>query len=148
MGSDVLAGNARPSAGLPVRPDGVPLMPTDPTIPDSSDTGRRLEVDACESVNEVVSADTVPPKDQDTESVPAPQTEGPRRPTSSMEAYDLLFESNEPVAIGQYLIRNKIGQGGMGAVFRARQMNLDREVALKVLARHLLDDDKFVHRFK
>src|SRR5262245_26655696 len=40
-----------------------------------------------------------------------------------------------------------IGQGGMGAVYKARQPGLDRIVALKVLPRGAGDDPEFAGRF-
>lgn len=49
--------------------------------------------------------------------------------------------------LGQYQIREELGAGGMGAVYRAYQPNLDREVALKVLASELAAESDYVQRF-
>ncbi|MBI5877184.1 MAG: serine/threonine protein kinase [Chloroflexi bacterium] len=51
-------------------------------------------------------------------------------------------------ALGQYEILEEIGRGGMGAVFRARHKILNRDVAIKVLAPHLVFDQQFVARFR
>lgn len=49
--------------------------------------------------------------------------------------------------LGQYEIRELYGKGGMGAVYRAYQRNLDREVAFKVLSVSLAGDEEYVERF-
>ena len=38
-----------------------------------------------------------------------------------------------PTTLGPYSVTAKIGQGGMGEVYRARDSKLNRDVALKVL---------------
>ena len=49
--------------------------------------------------------------------------------------------------IGGFEIIQKLGQGGMGAVYQARQPLLNRVVALKVMASHLSANEDFVKRF-
>jgi hypothetical protein len=46
-----------------------------------------------------------------------------------------------------YKILERVGAGGMGAVYRAEQLSLHREVALKVLAEKLVSDGAFVDQF-
>ena len=42
--------------------------------------------------------------------------------------------------LGHYAVTAKIGEGGMGEVYRARDTKLDRDVALKVLPQVFTDD--------
>ncbi len=46
-----------------------------------------------------------------------------------------------------FQILNKIGQGAMAVVFKAKQLSLDRIVAIKVLPKRLSDNPEFVERF-
>jgi DNA-binding beta-propeller fold protein YncE len=46
-----------------------------------------------------------------------------------------------------YRLDALIARGGMGVVYRATQLALERPVALKVIARHLADDESFRRRF-
>ena len=48
---------------------------------------------------------------------------------------------------GRWHIEETLGEGGMGAVFRGRQENLDRPVAIKVLRAEVSGSDKIVARF-
>ena len=46
--------------------------------------------------------------------------------------------------LGPYSVTAKIGEGGMGEVYRARDTKLDRDVALKVLPQAFTEDpDRF-----
>jgi YVTN family beta-propeller protein len=46
-----------------------------------------------------------------------------------------------------YRVEELAGKGGMGAVYRATDLRLRRQVALKVIAPHLANDERFRRRF-
>lgn len=56
-------------------------------------------------------------------------------------------EKGEPLRIGNYEIIGKIGDGGLGTVYKARQITMSRDVALKVLHKKWLSDEEFKKRF-
>ncbi len=49
---------------------------------------------------------------------------------------------------GKYVVEELLGGGSMGSVYRAREPALERNVAIKVLHRALLNDPTFSRRFK
>ncbi|MBY0514282.1 MAG: protein kinase [Gemmataceae bacterium] len=44
------------------------------------------------------------------------------------------------LVVGDYVITDRLGEGGMGKVYRARQVRVGREVALKIIRPKLLDN--------
>jgi eukaryotic-like serine/threonine-protein kinase len=49
---------------------------------------------------------------------------------------------------GRYQLGDRLGSGGMSSVYKATDRVLERTVAVKILAEHLSDDEKFVARFR
>ena len=66
------------------------------------------------------------------------------RGVSSPAVPDLVGE----VLDGRYEVLEHLADGGMAIVYRALDLRLHREVALKVLRPHLVHDDEFVRRFE
>ena len=54
----------------------------------------------------------------------------------------------KPDRIGRYPVAERIGQGGVGIVYRAHDPVLDRPVAIKVLSETWVDDAAQVARFE
>src|ERR1043166_6286167 len=53
----------------------------------------------------------------------------------------------EGTKLGRYEIRSKIGEGGMGEVYLARDTQLDRQIAVKLLPAEIARDQQRLHRF-
>ncbi len=67
----------------------------------------------------------------------------PDAPTSGAQGPQPL--SGE--VVGRFAVRERLGEGGMGEVYRAEDTKLRRSVALKRMAPHLRSDPHYRHRF-
>ena len=77
----------------------------------------------------------------------ADQTGGGTAATTSAELAGLQGRLQRIVE-GKYKIERMVGKGGMGAVFLAQDLTLDREVAIKVLPPDISQDPKVIQRFQ
>ena len=82
-------------------------------------------------------AKTHSPRQREVSSGAVAKADGPKKKKSS--------KSN---ILGDFRLEKKLGQGGMGAVYLAHQISLDRKCALKVLSKDLGAKPDFVERFK
>jgi serine/threonine-protein kinase len=60
---------------------------------------------------------------------------------------DPLRDALAPLLAGTYTLERELGRGGMGVVYLAREVRLDRLVAIKVLPSHLMGDPNIRERF-
>ncbi len=63
-------------------------------------------------------------------------------------AATLSWQFNLPVTQGDFELTEELGRGGMGVVYRAHQISLDREVALKMILPGRLSEPEHVERFQ
>jgi eukaryotic-like serine/threonine-protein kinase len=61
------------------------------------------------------------------------------------EVIEMTLPSN--TRLGPYEIRSRLGEGGMGEVYRARDTKLGRDVAIKVLPASLSENADRLNRF-
>lgn len=72
-------------------------------------------------------------------------------PADVSDARTLLLDSassSTPKRIGDFEIIEELGRGGMGVVYRARQISLNRIVALKLLSSGLVQNERSISRFE
>src|SRR2546430_112087 len=67
---------------------------------------------------------------------------------ASTSSTDVMAERLGRLVEGKYRIERLLGKGGMGAVFLAHDLTLEREVAIKVLPPDVAQDEQVVRRFQ
>ena len=72
-------------------------------------------------------------------------------PAAALAAQSLVKEESAALVgqqLGRYQVVREIGRGGMGVVYLAQDVSLDRPVALKLLPKHLTSDPNRLRRFE
>jgi serine/threonine protein kinase/HEAT repeat protein len=70
-----------------------------------------------------------------------------RKVLTAFQANLLLQGQGKNLLFGSYLLLERLGQGGMGQVFKARHIKMDRDVALKIIPKELVSNPLAVSRF-
>ena len=67
---------------------------------------------------------------------------------TKFQAQQLYDGEGKSLTLGNYVILDKLGQGGMGMVLKARHRRMERIVALKVIAPQVLQNQTALQRFQ
>ena len=134
---------AAPAPARPLAPDPAPEPPT-PEKPSAAAAPLPSSIPTVPSVASPVTPMPVPapaPSASPAAAKPKPAG-GLRRPAQPLE--NLIGRTLNH----RYLVEDKVGEGGFGAVFRGKQIATGREVALKILHPHNVSDETIVARFR
>src|SRR4051794_20083460 len=77
-----------------------------------------------------------------------PEPTGMHRPPAGASVADPKSPEGMGPTLPDLEILSRIGQGGMGTVYQARQIRLDREVAVKVIRPDMAFEPAFADRFR
>jgi serine/threonine protein kinase len=67
---------------------------------------------------------------------------------TAFQASELLSNGRTPLVLGDYVLLDRIGAGGMGQVFKAKHKHMDRLVAIKLISETMTKDASAVQRFQ
>src|SRR6201987_3914974 len=89
-----------------------------------------------------------PPLSPITHQNPPPGAVGPLSPVVPNSTFSGLLLQPETIVGNRYRILQILGEGGMGAVYKAKDLELDRIIALKVIRPELASNPEILQRFK
>ncbi len=115
------------------RPDETP--PSTPPLPDT----RLITPHEEQSAGE--------PRMSDTAVTQAVASDAQQKPQKQAEVDPKQSDQLIGKTLQGFIIKSKLGEGGMGSVYRARQKSLSRDVALKILPAHMTKNPAFIARF-
>jgi serine/threonine protein kinase/formylglycine-generating enzyme required for sulfatase activity len=71
-----------------------------------------------------------------------------RKKLTAFQAQQIYAGKGKALKLGNYAILDKLGQGGMGLVYKAEHRRMERQVALKVLSKAVTKDPDAARRFQ
>ncbi|HID37769.1 MAG TPA: serine/threonine protein kinase [Ghiorsea sp.] len=72
----------------------------------------------------------------------------PKHKVFCLTCGELLAGEDGKPRLGEYTLLEKLGQGGVGVVFRAKHQDIDQNVAIKILNSQSFGDKKHMQRFR
>jgi eukaryotic-like serine/threonine-protein kinase len=120
----------------------VPAKPSSARAPGAPQTPRPAAAPPSKPAATAAQAKSSSPPKQDMPKEPAG-----KESTGNGGAGAEAKKSKRLTQLGDFRLEKKLGQGGMGTVFLATQISLDRKVALKTLSPEFAKKEQFVARF-
>jgi serine/threonine protein kinase len=116
--------------------------------PQPSELGGLDPKDLLKAGLETVPPVTLPPQPVDPDATIAVAGPRPSQPAAPQVELPLPEELTQLLPAGAYKVESFLGQGGMGAVYKASQVRLKRPVAIKIMRRDVGKDHDFEARFE
>ena len=92
--------------------------------------------------------DTLPPSQRSDSAEDLSRSLVANRLVTEYQLDAIQSDAPHPLVVGDYVVLEKIGAGGMGVVFKAEHRRMKRKVALKMLPPEICDDETSLRRFE